>query len=164
MVEEAAERKVVEAFVMNALVVDDLPAAKRVVVPLVTNSLVIDAPVAERLVVDALASVALPVEVKLVVDAFVAKSDVEEAVVTTDEVAKIFCAKRLRNLRVEEPSDPERSENGVVLPAITNLSVGVVVPIPINPREVIAKRDAPDEDATLNGSRTVEDDDCTLKA
>ena len=40
MVDEAAERKVVEAFVMNALVVDDLPAAKRVAVALSKRALV----------------------------------------------------------------------------------------------------------------------------
>jgi hypothetical protein len=34
----------------------------------------------------------------------------------------------------------------------------------MNPREVIAKSDAPDEDATLNGSRTVDDEDWMLKA
>ena len=47
----------------------------------------------------------------------------------------------------------------MVLPEITSLSVGVVVPMPINPREVMANSDTPDEDATLNGSRTVDDED-----
>ena len=40
MVEEAAERKVVDAFVMKALVVDDLPAAKSVAVALSKRALV----------------------------------------------------------------------------------------------------------------------------
>jgi hypothetical protein len=71
----------------------------------------------------------------------------------------MFCVKRFRNLRVEEPRDPDRSDDGVVLPEITRASVGVVVPIPIKPREVIVKSDAPVDEATLNGLSGVDDDD-----
>ena len=180
----AAKRDVVplvmNSLPMNALVAENADVDALPVVLVLVNV----APVAERAVVEALVVYSVPETVRLVVDALPSDEDAEiklvvEAVVMfaitaaikvevllvmTDEVAKIFCAKRLRNLSVEDPRDPERSLNGVVLPEITSLSVGVVVPIPMNPREVIANSDAPVEDATLNGSSTVEDDDCTLRA
>lgn len=77
----------------------------------------------------------------------------------------MFCVKRLRNLSVEDPREYVVSVEGVILPAIWSLSVGVVTPpIPTLPLERIVKNDSPDEDATLNGLRTVDDELCTLNA
>jgi hypothetical protein len=137
-----AESPVVEALIaVNCVAV----VVASVVVPTTFKAPVIVAPVeTERLVVEAFVKYAVPFEVRLVVDA--------------------LNAKRLRNLRVEEPSEPPRSDPGVVLPAMTRRSVGVVVPRPMNPRAVTAKSDTPDDEATLNGSRAVDDEDCTLNA
>jgi hypothetical protein len=93
-----------------------------------------------------------------VVEAFVkrpfdAKSTpVVVELVTTEEVAKIFCAKRFRNLSVEDPSEPPRSEEGVMFPAICSLSVGEVTPIPMFPLDRILNTEAFDDEATLKMS------------
>jgi hypothetical protein len=57
----------------------------------------------------------------------------------------------LRNLSVDDPSDPPRSVEGVILPATVRRSVGVEVPIPTLPFASTVKRDAPVDDATTNG-------------
>lgn len=75
---------------------------------------------------------------------------VDVELVITDDVAKIFCVYRLRNLSVEEPRDPPKSEFGVMLPATCSLSVGVEVPMPMLPFARIVKSVEPDEDATVS--------------
>ena len=59
--------------------------------------------------------------------------------------------KVFKNLRVEEPREKVLSCDGVVLPAMTSLSVGVVDPIPMFPLAKMVKREAPDEEATVKG-------------
>ena len=81
---------------------------------------------------------------------FVAKKiPVVVALVTVEDVAKIFCAKRLRKRNDEDPSDPARSAEGVMLPAIWSLSVGVFTPIPILPLEATLNHCALDDDAIV---------------
>ena len=87
---------------------------------------------------------------------------VEDAFVMTDEEAKIFWVKRLRNLRVDEPRENVSVTEGVMLPAIWRRSVGVVTPIPTFPLAKIVKSEAPVEEATLNGLSPVEVALCTL--
>ena len=70
--------------------------------------------------------------------------------VSIDEEAKMFCANRLRNLSVEEPSEPARSADGVMLPAIWSLSVGADTPTPILPFDAMLNHDVPVDEATLN--------------
>ena len=65
---------------------------------------------------------------------FVAKRiPVVVLLVIVDEVAKMFCAKRLRKRSVEDPRDPAKSPDGVMLPATCSLSVGAATPTPIFP-------------------------------
>jgi hypothetical protein len=87
---------------------------------------------------------------------------VEEALVITEEEAKMFWEKRLRKRREEDPREKVSVTEGVVLPAIWSLSVGVVTPIPIFPLAKIVKSDTPVEEATLNGLSPVEVALCTL--
>ena len=84
---------------------------------------------------------------------------VEDAFVMTDEEAKIFWVKRLRNLRVDEPRENVSVTEGVMLPAIWRRSVGVVTPIPTFPLAKIVKSEAPVEEATLNGLSAVDVED-----
>jgi hypothetical protein len=65
----------------------------------------------------------------------------------------VFCAKRLRNLRVEEPREKVTSTDGVVLPAIWSLSVAVRVPSPTLPLAKTERIEAFDEEATLRIGR-----------
>ena len=81
----------------------------------------------------------------------------------TEEDAKMFCVKVLRKRSVEDPRENVPVTDGVVLPAITRRSDGVVEPIPTLPLERIEKYEAPDEEATLNGLRLEVEDGCTLK-
>ena len=103
-----------------------------------------------------------------VVDAFVNLPCVAKRVpvvvllVKREEVAKIFCVKRLRKRRVEDPREKVSVTEGVVLPAIWRRSVGVVTPIPTFPLAKIVKSDTPVEEATLNGLSPVDVALCTL--
>ena len=81
----------------------------------------------------------------------------------TEEDAKMFCVKVLRKRSVEDPRENVPVTDGVVLPAITRRSVGVVEPMPMLPLARIEKYEAPDEEATLNGLRLEVEDGCTLK-
>ena len=51
-----------------------------------------------------------------------------------------------------------------MFPATCSLSVGAATPTPMFPLDRIVKSDTPDEDATLNGLRGDDVDDCTVKA
>ena len=53
---------------------------------------------------------------------------------------------------------------GVMLPATWSLSVGADTPTPMFPLARIVKSDTPVEEATLNGLRADDVEDCTLKA
>lgn len=91
---------------------------------------------------------------RLVVDALVAvtreaKKLVEVPLVMTDEVAKMFCVKVFRNLRVEDPSEKDASTDGVVLPAICRRSVGLTTPTPILPFEETLNQFEPEDEATV---------------
>ena len=104
--------------------------------PLVAKSV----PESVRLVPDALPRYACPATVRPpVVEAFVKRPLVAKRMpvvvlfVTVDVVAKMFCAKRLRKRSVEDPSDPARSADGVMLPATWSLSVGAATPTPMFP-------------------------------
>lgn len=81
----------------------------------------------------------------------VAVSPVVEAWVMTEEEAKRLEVKVLRKRREEDPREKVSVIDGVVLPAMTSLSVGVVVPIPTFPFASIEKSEAPVEEETLNG-------------
>ena len=73
----------------------------------------------------------------------------------TEVEAKRLEVKVLRNRSVEEPRENAASAEGVVLPAMTSLSVGVEEPIPTLPEAKIVKSEAPVEEATVNGLTVV---------
>ena len=112
---------VVEALVKRPLVAKRVPE-RVVLVPEAFVKYVCPAtvrpPVVDALVKRPLVAKRIPVVVLLVI---------------VDEVAKIFCAKRLRKRSVEDPRDPERSADGVMLPATCSLSVGAATPTPMFP-------------------------------
>ena len=91
------------------------------------------------------------VSLPFVAKRFVAVIPVVEAWVRTDVDAKMFCVKVLRNLRVEDPRENVPVTDGVVLPAITRRSVGVVEPRPRLPLPKRVRSCVPEEEATANG-------------
>ena len=137
-----SERKVVDALVIRKLVEDPFVVKK-----LVELLFVVDALVAKKLVAVALAATKLVVlaSVKYPVTAVI---PVVDALVSTDDDAKMFCVKVFRKRRVEEPSENDTSADGVVFPAICSLSVGAVTPMPIRPFDPILNHEDPDEEAT----------------
>ena len=92
-------------------------------------------------VIDVVAKELLPETVRVVKNELTEKRFVEVALVIIDEVANIFCEKRLRKRRDEEPREKVASVDGVMLPAICSLSVGVATPIPTLPVDRIVKRE-----------------------
>jgi hypothetical protein len=121
-----------------------------VVVELPTIKLVIEAKVATKeeknpLVEVALDAIRLVVEalvmVALVVERLVVKKLVEDPLVITEEEAKMFCTKRLRNLFILVPSVKVLSRFGtisatVVVPVTVRLVIVVVakVEVPVTER------------------------------
>ena len=85
----------------------------------------------------------------------VAVSPVVEALVITADVANTFCAKVLRKRSVDDPSDPPRSVDGVMLPATWRRSVGAATPTPTLPEASTWKKVAPDDEETVRGLRVV---------
>ena len=85
-----------------------------------------------KLVVDPIARSEIVVVASVVVPCTV-KRLVVVLLVISEEVANMFWTYKLRNRRVEEPSEYVASTEGVVLRAICSVSVGVVVPIPTLP-------------------------------
>ena len=117
---------------------------------LVVVALVVDALVAKRLVAVALVRLALVekrlVTVPTVVDALVSTVCPDTVSAVAEAVASVVC-----------PVTPR-------VPATPRVYPGVVDPIPTLPLAKIVNIDTPVEEATLNGLRAVEVDDCTLKA
>jgi len=130
-----SERKVVDALVIRKLVEDPFVVKK-----LVELLFVVDALVAKKLVDVALAATKLVVlaSVKYPLTAVI---PVVDALVSTDDDAKMFCVKVFKKRSVEEPSENDTSADGVVFPAICSLSVGAATPMPTRPFDPTLKYD-----------------------
>jgi len=111
-----AENVVVVALVVRRFPMNPVVTPRLVVVALLKNDAIAKRLVEVLFVEEALVVKKL-VEELLVMNPLVAKRLVLVELVVTDDVPKIFCAYKLRNLKVLDPRDPPRSDPGVMLPA-----------------------------------------------